>query len=157
MSEVYVGPYVQVPHQLWVKQTLVLSCSEGCSAVLSRTQRFCSQCGHPVVAKPGEVSERRPVDCGDPRLQNGKWTDELFTPRTGSGQNNSLWLPNKRGFGMFLREETSPDGPPFNPDAAWMAEQTAKLISAYQPLFDCYEAMFGEPVKILQGLVTYQL
>ena len=148
----YLGTYLLAPHVAQVQHNTAYRCSRQCGQTWPRAEhRFCMACGAPVEPVRHEQSQMRPLL--PHTVAGGQYEDDFFVPESGLGKAQCLWLPNRAGFGEFVRDVPVEELREL--DLPALAAQKERLLQEYAPLLASVRQTFDVELLVQVGALAY--
>lgn len=152
-TDIYLGAYMRAPGVPKEVKEGRPQCSAKCGAAVSGKDNFCSKCGAPVE-QPKAVFKNVALSMNDLFELSDKYLDMLVSPEhhANSVENESVWIPNVRGFGRNLSDDNYHTISLLKSDTE---SEIEKFRNKFKNIIDDLEAAYNIKVEIDYGIVVY--
>lgn len=151
-QHVYLGAYLVVPHAPQSHAIEAYECSANPRHRASKQDRFCRDCGAPILRKDKLETTVSAVRCH--RVKQGEFEDDFWSPESPRSDRMSLWLPNTNGFGKLMDEDLAVEQLE-DLDGQYLAQCKQRLVERYAPLLAALSDELGVTAKVQAGVVVY--
>ena len=157
----YVGAFLEVPPVLKSEAASGSTClttrclQNGVRRLRPETAPYCTGCGQALTPLPPPPPTLRPLRAHD--VEPPEFSDLFWSPEscTGEGGKPSVWLPNRKGYGIHCEEGSdSSASPRYLPEGTATAAMD-KLRQDMGVVLSHVEEIYGVVPVVRYGIVSY--